>query len=63
MNKYEWLWKSLKQHKQGLVDKFNAKEILTPAEMNAGAQHKTVLDLMNYLELKEPENNKKVRRS
>jgi len=47
MNKYEWLWKTLKEHKQSLVDKFEAKGNPVPP------QHQSVLDVMNYLEIRE----------
>lgn len=58
MNKYEWLWNTLKQHKQGIIDKFDDKENVTQEQVKAKMQHKTVLDLMEFLELKEVQNNK-----
>jgi hypothetical protein len=51
MDKYEWLWKSLKEHKQSLVDKFENAEKPVPV------QHKSTLDVMNYLEIIEKEQN------
>lgn len=57
MEKYEWLWKTLKQHKQGIIDKFDTKERITPEQIYARMQHKTVLDIMEFLEIKEPQNN------
>lgn len=46
-NKYEWLWKTLKGHKQSLIDKFEIRGKPVPL------QHKSTLDVMNYLEIRE----------
>lgn len=51
MNKYEWLWKTLKQHKSGLVEKFESKGKPVPI------QHTSTLQVMEFLELKEPQEN------
>lgn len=51
MNKYEWLWKSLKDHKQNLVDKFECQGKSVPI------QHKATLEVMNFLEIREKEVN------
>ncbi|GAA4880108.1 hypothetical protein GCM10023310_70370 [Paenibacillus vulneris] len=52
MNKYEWLWKTMKQHKKELVEKFEKAGKTIPI------QHSSTLYVMEALELKEPENNK-----
>lgn len=57
MNKYEWMWKTLQQHKRGLVDNLSCKVNPTELQTQSLLWHGSTLEVMNYIEIREKTEN------